>query len=416
MAAPPLDPRQLIHVARQPILDAARRVHGYELLYRAQGADQACSTSGDLAAARVVTDALLAIGLDTLTGGVPAFLNFTRQLLLEHVASLLPARSVVIELREDIVVDAEVIEACRELKAKGYTLALDDFVADSGAEALLPYVTFVKLDVLGTASSVWQPLATRLSSPSMKVVAERVETVEVMDLARDAGCTLFQGYYFCRPATRTAKALPARRLAYLSLFSAVNDPELTIVQLENLVKRDVSLTMRVLRSVNSAAFAIRQPITSVRHALVMLGLNQVRKWASIWAMAGLNSGGTPEVVSVALLRARSCEIVGTAWADADAGAELFLLGMCSMLDAILDQPLEMAVAELQLTDNVREALLGGSSPMRAILDAVIAHEQGDWDRSARLLEGLGLPGSLLPTAYADALRWMRDISSSMAAA
>lgn len=414
--AVPLDPRELVHVARQPILDADRRVHGYELLYRAQGTDQTCSASGDLAAARVVTDALLAIGLDALAGGVPAFLNFTRQLLLDRTAALLPARSVVIELREDIVVDAEVIEACRELKARGYTLALDDFVADSGAEALLPYVTFVKLDVLGTAPSVWQPLASRLASPSVRVIAERVETVEVMDLARQAGCTLFQGYYFCRPATRTARALPARRLAYLNLFSAVNDPELTIVQLENLVKRDVSLTMRVLRSVNSAAFAIRQPITSVRHALVMLGLNQVRQWASIWAMAGLNSGGTPEVVSVALLRARSCEMVGTEWSGAEAGAELFLLGMCSMLDAILDQPLETAIAELQLTDHVREALLGGSHPMRTILDAVVAHEQGDWDRAAHLLEGLGLPPSLLPAAYADALRWMRDVSAGMAAA
>lgn len=414
--AVPLDPRQLIHVARQPILDAARRVHGYELLYRARGTDQSCSDTGDAAAARVVTDALLAIGLDTLAGGAPAFLNFTRQLLLDQTAALLPARSVVIELREDIVVDDEVVEACRELKAKGYTLALDDFVGGSGAEALLPYVAFVKLDVLSTEPSVWEPLAARLASPSLRVVAERVETFEMMERAREAGCTLFQGYYFCRPATRTAKAMPARRLAYLNLFAAVNDPELTIAELENLVKRDVSLTMRVLKSVNSAAFAIRQPITSVRHALVMLGLNQVRKWASIWAMAGLNSGGTPEVVSVALLRARSCEIVGAEWSDAETGAELFLLGMCSMLDAILDQPLETAVAELQLTDRVRDALLGASNPMRAILDAVVAHEQGDWDRAAQLLEGLGLAPALLPAAYADALRWMRDISTSMAAA
>jgi EAL and modified HD-GYP domain-containing signal transduction protein len=234
--------------------------------------------------------------------------------------------------------------------------------------------------------------------------------------ARAAGCTFFQGHYVCRPATQSAKALPARRLAYLNLFSAVNKPDLTIGDLEDLVKRDVSLTMRVLRSINSAAFGFRQEITSVRHALVLLGVQQVRQWASVWAMAGLNSGGTPEAVSIALLRARSCEVVGNAWSGADAGAELFLLGMCSMLDKIVDQPMEKAIGGLQFTPGVRDALLGGSNAMRTILDAVIAHEEGDWDLAAQAIGRLGLPATLLPAAYADALRWARDISSTSAAA
>jgi c-di-GMP-related signal transduction protein len=412
----PLDPRQSVHIARQPILDANRKVCGYELLYRAPGADPAGAPSDDLVASRVLTDALQAIGLDALTGGAPAFLNFTRPLLLENAAALLAPKDVVIELRDDIVVDAEVIEACRDLKERGYTVALDDFVADSGAEALLPFATFIKLDVRDTPPIIWQPLAHRLASRSVHVVAERVETVDVVSQARDAGCTLFQGYYFCRPATQSAKALPARRLAYLNLFSAVNKPDLTIDELEDLVKRDVSLTMRVLRSINSAAFALGQQITSVRHALVLLGVQQVRKWASVWAMAGLNSGGTPEAVSVALLRARSCEVIGNKWSGPEAGAELFLLGMCSMLDAIVDQPMEKAIAGLHLTPRVREALLGGTGPMRTILDAVIAHEQGDWDQSAAIIETLGLPATLPATAYTDALRWARDISANAAAA
>jgi c-di-GMP-related signal transduction protein len=397
-------------------MDAKRRVSGYELLYRAQGTDRVCTTAGDLAAARVVTDALLAIGLDALTGGLPAFLNFTRELLLEDTAALLPPKSVVIELREDIVVDEPVIAAVQELKERGYTIALDDFSADSGAEALLQYAKYVKLDVLGTAPILWQPLAHRLASLKLHVVAERVETIDVVDQARDAGCTLFQGYYFCRPSTTSAKALPARRLAYLNLFSAVNKPDLTINELEDLVKRDVSLTMRVLRSINSAAFSLGQQITSVRHALVMLGVQQVKKWASVWAMAGLNSGGTPEVVSVALLRARSCELIGTAWKGPEAGAELFLLGMCSMLDAIVDQPMERAIAGLQLTPGVRDALLGGDNPMRSILDAVVAHEQGDWDRSGEIMQSLKLDAELAPRAYTDALKWARDISANAVAA
>jgi c-di-GMP-related signal transduction protein len=410
------DSRQSVHIARQAILDINRRVCGYELLYRAQSTDRACTEVGDLAAARVVTDALLGIGLDSLTGGLPAFINFTHQLLLDDAAALLPPEQVVIELREDLAVDDDVILACRDLRARGYTLALDDFVADSDAEQLIPFASYVKLDVLGIPPALWQPVAKRIASNTVKIVAERVETVEVVNLAKDAGCTLFQGHYFCKPATQSAKALPARRLAYLSLFSAINKPDLSLNELEDLVKRDVSLTMRVLRSINSAAYALPQQVTSVRHALQLLGMQQVKNWASIWAMAGLNSGGTPEAVSVALLRARTCEVVGTAWSGTEAGAELFLAGMCSMLPAIVDQPMEKAISGLHLTPGVRDALMGDLNQQRSILDAVIAHEEGDWDESARLMEQLHLHPSILPAAYTDALSWARNISTDSKAA
>jgi len=410
-----VDQRQSIHIARQPILNAAGAVFGYELLYRAQETDGNCESSSDLASARVLTDALLGIGLDALTGGAPAFVNFTKQLLLDNVAALLPAQSIVIELHEDIVVDDQVIEACRALKGKGYTLALDDYVAGSGADALLPYATFVKLDVLDPPLATWQSNARRLSQSGLRVIAERVETRDILIRARDAGCTLFQGYYFCKPSMQNVKTLPTRRLAYLNLFSAINQPDLTVNAVETLVKQDVSLTMRVLRSINSTAFALGQPITSVRHALVLLGVDQVRKWASIWAMAGLNSGGSPEVVSLALLRARTCELVGQEWSGPETGAELFLLGMCSMLPAILDQPMEEAIGGLQLTTAVRDALLDKPSPTRSVLDAVIAHEQGDWDRTEQILTALGLAPTVVSNSYAGALRWTREVSSAATA-
>jgi EAL and modified HD-GYP domain-containing signal transduction protein len=412
----PIDPRTSIHIARQAILDARRQVFGYELLYRAQGLDRVCTASGDIAASRVLTDALLAMGLDTLTGESAAFINFTKPLLIEGAPLLLPAKSVVIELREDIEVDAEVVDVCRGLHAQGYRLALDDFVGGSGAEALLPFASFVKLDVLDVPPATWQPLARRLASDSVQVVAERVETVEVVAQARDAGCTLFQGYYFCRPATQSAQALPAGRLAYLNLFAALNSPDLTISSLEDLVKRDVSLSVRVLRSINSAAFGLGQEITSIRHALVLLGVQQVRKWASIWAMAGIGGGHSPELVSVALLRARSCELIGKAWLGDDGGNQMFLVGMCSVLDALLDQPMEKAIADLQLTSGVRSALLGGSNAMRQILDAVMAHEQGNWDRAAAILQSLGLSEFLLESSYADALGWTRELAAESVAA
>jgi EAL and modified HD-GYP domain-containing signal transduction protein len=234
--------------------------------------------------------------------------------------------------------------------------------------------------------------------------------------AKIAGCQLFQGFFFCRPATSSVRAVPARRLAYLQLFSALNRPDLTIDTLEDLVKHDVSLSMRVLRSINSAAFGLGRDVTSLRHALVLLGVQQVRMWASVWAMAGVNTGGTPEAVSVAILRARSCEALGRARSGNDAAGEMFLLGMCSMLPAILDQPMERAIADLPLTSAVRGALNGDTGPMRSLLDAVIAYEQGDWDQASTTLQPLGLSESLLATAYSEALQWARQLTVDAIAA
>jgi c-di-GMP-related signal transduction protein len=412
-----IDPRSAVHIARQPIFDPQRRVFGYELLYRAEALDHACTTSGDLAASRVLTDAILGIGLPTLTGGnARAFVNFTRPLLVSQAALLLPADAAVIELREDIVVDAEVVEICRDLHQRGYMLALDDFVEGSSAEALLPFANIVKLDVLAPPAHAWQRAARRFAALGKQVVAERVETTDVVTRAKMSGCGLFQGFFFCRPATASVKAVPARRLAYLQFFAALNRPDLNLDMLEDLVKHDVSLTMRVLRSINSAAFGIGREVTSLRHALVLLGVHQVRMWASVWAMAGVNTGGTPEAVSVAILRARSCEALGKAWAGGDAAGDLFLLGMCSMLPAILDQPLERAIADLPLTPAVRAALNGEASPMRSLLDAVLAYEQGEWEQSAAILQTLNLTEKLLSDAYTGALQWARQLSVEAVAA
>jgi EAL and modified HD-GYP domain-containing signal transduction protein len=174
--------------------------------------------------------------------------------------------------------------------------------------------------------------------------------------------------------------------------------------------------VRVLRSVNSAAFSPGQPITSIRHALVLLGIQQVRKWASVWAMAGLNGSGTPALVSIALVRARCCELLGNAWSGCETGSELFLLGLCSVLDAMVDQPMEMAIAGLPLSAGIRHALLGRPNAARSVLDAVIAPERGEWDHAADGARTMGLPDALLRVAYADALVWATALTARPAAA
>jgi EAL and modified HD-GYP domain-containing signal transduction protein len=304
-------------------------------------------------------------------------------------------------------VDGDVLEACRSLSSSGYRLALDDVVPGSPAEALLPFASFVKVDVLSRPRAEVVELARRLTARGLPLVAEKVETQDAFEWARDAGCSLFQGYYFCRPQTRSGSGVPARS-AHLRLLSALNQPRLTMDELEELVKQDAVLSLRVLQCINSAAFAIRREVRSVREALVLLGMGPIRKWASVWCLAKLNAGGPSELATISLLRARACESLAEDIEDVDAH-EMFLVGLCSVLDAMIGRPMAEALAELPLSDAARRALLGERNPLRSILDAVVAYEGGSWDLA--LEAGIGADERTLPKAYGSALTWARELSA-----
>jgi EAL and modified HD-GYP domain-containing signal transduction protein len=409
------DTRDRVYVARQPILLPNGHVFGYELLYRAAAGDTACVASGDVAGARVLTDALLNVGLDTLTNGRAAFINLTKELLLAGAAEVLPKSAVVLELREDIVVDDEVIEACRQLQARGYTLALDDFQPGTPAEALTPFVKFVKVDVLATTSEQRLELAKRFLPRGLTLLAEKVETEADVEEAKAAGYGLFQGYFFCRPSTIAGPSIHAERLGYLRMLSTLNKPDMGVFELEEILKGDAGITYRVLRSINSAAFGIRQDIRSIRQALVLLGTGRIKQWASIWALAGVHSGGSPETMNLAVIRARCCEQIASA-AGPDAGAASFLLGLCSMLDVMMSRPMADVVRDLPLADDIRDALTGTPNAARARLDAVVAYERGNWQEAWEAAGRAGITFEAIQPAYEDALRWSRELSRAAAMA
>ena len=415
MAQPNADTRETLYVARQAILDARWQVFGYELLYRADGG--AANVSSDLAAARVMTDAVLNVGLDTLTGGRPAFLNLTRSLLVSEAWSVLSPAAVVFELHKDIPVDKEVIAMCEQLYKAGYPLALCDFTLDSDAEALLRYAKFIKVDMVAPRRDKPAAIADYLESSGIRLIAENVESGAAFEAACAAGYSLFQGHFFCQPKTCSAAPVPASRLAYVQLLSALNRPRLSLSEIEDLIKHDVSLSYRVLRCINSAAYGLRREIRSIKEALVLLGVEPIRSWASVWCVAGLNSSGTFELATTALVRARCCELLGEHFSKADEVPELFLIGLCSLLDAMLGRPLHEAIADLPLSPAARSAVLGEErNAARCVLDAVVAYENGLWDEAALASHGAGLTPALLADAYAGALRWAREFSRVVAAA
>lgn len=411
---PAVDSRDTVCVVRQPILDSSGRVFGYELVYRGEdGADNPDAGAGegdDLARARVISDAVLGLGLENLTDGLPAFLTLSRDLLVCGAGTLLPSDGTVLELPEGLPADEEVVQACRRLREQGYKLALNGLGPAADMAALQPLVQFIKVDVARLTPAERQALPGQFTAHGIRLIATHVETFELARDLQQAGYAFFQGYYFCKPDKVGTEALPGRRLAYLNLLTALNKPNVSISEVEDLVKHDLTLSYRVLRCINSASFGLRREVTSIRQALVLLGMGQIQKWASVWSMAGLNSGGTSETVSMAIIRARCCELLGNRLLGDEAGAEYFLLGLCSLLDSMLRRPMTEALAEVPVSPAIKAALLGESNTPRLVLDAVVAYERGEWDLAEDAANQALFDPAMLPKAYADALRWARELS------
>jgi c-di-GMP-related signal transduction protein len=395
-------------VARQPILDRSHNLKGYELLYRrTAGATTAAGASRDVATASVI-EAMYGIGPETLTGGQKAFVHISRQLLLDGIPSVLPADRVVLQLGTDIEADTDVLAACRQLKADGYALALDDFRTADEVAALVPLVAFLKLGFEGTSRSVLG-LPAFAPGEGPAVVATRVETAGQFQEAALGGYDLFQGFFLGKPVLKGARAVSAQQVAGLKLLRALSDPELTILQLEDLVKHDAAMCFLILRTINSATYALRTTVHSIHDALVLLGRDTVRRWASLWALAGLGRHTHSELLTMATVRARCCELLAVSTGQEDAAAEGFMVGLCSLLDAILQQPMPALVESLPFSDTVRDALLGADNPARRTLDCVVAYEAGDWDRCLALAATADADPAVLPGAYVEALRWSNEL-------
>lgn len=409
-----------VFIARQPILDRSRRVIAYELLFRPSRDAVGSETSSEQASARVVTDAVMAFGLDTLTQGRPAFINVTRSLLLGGLVGLeeiLPPSKVVLELLEDIEADAEVVEACRALRRAGYSLALDDFVLTDRTAGLVPMADYVKVDLLSTPEPLLRRDLARLSpTKPPALLAEKIETLEQFDAAFAEGYDYFQGFFFDRPATHRARSIPGHRLGYLRLLRALQDPDLDVTKLERLIEQDASLCYRILRTVNSAGFAQVHKVASIRQAVVLMGVGTVRRWVSLWLLAGLGEEAHPELITMSAVRARCCEVLAGQVRDAGVMPEGFLLGMCSLLDAILDQPMPVVVDQLPLSPTMQAALLGEDNVGRRLLDCAIAQERGQWRRSQELADRVGLPHNALAAAHQSALRWSAEFLQTTQAA
>lgn len=403
-------------VARQPIFDCQELVYGYELLFRSGVANAFQAIDGE-GASRTVLDHLITLG-KTLTDGRFAFINCPDDFLVKDYAMLLPPQKTVIEVLETVKPVPEVIAACRRLKQAGFMIALDDFIPNLDSLPFVELADIIKIDFLATTAAMREEMVREFSPKGIQLLAEKVETREDFRHATGLGYKYFQGDFFCRAEVIASKRIPASKLSYLRIMNLVSRPELDLVALEEVVSSEVSLCFKLLRYMNSALFGFRSEIRSVRHALALLGQNEVRKLVLLGSAISLADDKPPELIATALLRAKFCEQIAEHMdpgVTRSLGSLPFIVGMFSVMDAILGRPMPDILEQVALPKDAKEALLGVENPLRNIYELAFAYEMGNWGALDWYGSKLRIDETLVPILYFDSLEWSKlviNMSSS----
>lgn len=401
---------EAVFVARQPIYGPSGGVWGFELLFRHSGSASSAKVSDPAAAtSRVIADGFV-LAQPGLGRGRKALVNFPRELLLAELAFALPPSVCVIEILETVRPEAAILKALRRLKDGGYTLALDDFVGQEGYDPLLDLADIVKVDVKELPEEALKRLTDRLRRPGRRLLAEKVETARQHELTKSLGYTLFQGFYLSRPEIIAGRKPTSSELSKLHIIKELSGDDYDMDRLTALVSTDVPLSYRLLRYVNSPYFGARGRVDSIERAVSLLGRRPFALWLRAVFLAELNPAPhAEEAAFLSVLRARFLELLAQETASAPFPAEgMFLLGLFSLLDRLLRQPMADILAALPMDETLAAALLGRFPPAKPWLALVEACEEADWDQASAALGRMAMPAGQAARLHAQALAWTRD--------
>lgn len=343
------------------------------------------------------------------TGGRKLFFNITRKLLLEEFYVVLPPRYAVVELLETIEPDDEVIAACRELKRSGYALALDDFVFEPRFRPLLEIADIVKVDFMVSDRAQRRAVIGEFTRPNLAFLAEKIETHEEFEEAIALGYAYFQGYFFARPKILEGRDIPGAKQKYLLFMQSVHVPQIDFDRVEKIVKSDASISVKLLRYLNSAGIGLRERVSSIKQALLLLGERPLRKWASLVAMTGLGRDKPLELVRLSLVRGEFCESLCGDLRMGGRELDLFMMGMLSAVEALLDCPVNVVLEQLPLASDVKATLSGDSTDLAKITMMAMACERGDWGTVSLLAKVLGVEENRVAELYARSIRWTDEV-------
>lgn len=391
-----------IYLVRHPIFNRMEEVVGYEVHFRDGLGGTVGSISPDQAASKVA-DALYLLGINEVSGGKKAFVPLTRNLLLQEAATVLPADQAAVELLEEMEADAEALTACRNLKQAGIPLVLGAYALQPQHASLLSLADIIKVD-----GAPEKGVRGRLTGAT-QILAAKLESRAAFEEAMTAGAHLFQGGFFSKPVLVTGKEIPGFKLNYLRILEEIQRPELDFDKLEKILKLEMSLSYKLLRYMNSAFFGWQMEIQSIKHALVMLGETGFRRWASFIAMAGLAKDKPPELVFQSTLRGRFLELLAPTFRMAHRSEDLFLMGMLSLIDGLVNRPMAEVLQEMPIAQDIKNALLGeGEGRLNDLHRLSLSYLEANWGAFEALAQKLEIDALAIPECYTAALAWATE--------
>ncbi|MDR1247458.1 MAG: HDOD domain-containing protein [Clostridiales Family XIII bacterium] len=400
-------------VARQPIFDKQNEVYAYELLYRKDRIKNAYdeTVDADQASMRTIINSFMEIGLDQLTNGRKAFVNFTEKLLLDNIPAMLPPNLLVVEILENIKPTPEVLEACANLKQSGFKIALDDFIICDENLVFLDYADIIKVDFIATPLEdivnfiKYLRGKKRRHSHTPRLLAEKIENNEMYDIAVRMGFQYFQGYFFSKPVIVEGRGINPMAINRMRIMQIIMRPDFDFQELSDVIKQDVALSFRLLKLVNSAYFAFSTSVSNIQQALVILGSIEIKKWVALMCLMEVNPDKTVEITRMALVRARFLELLAPKVGKIAESEDLYLMGMFSLMDVMMECPMDQVLAQMNLDDAVTRPLVEKSGESYDLLRIIEEYERGEFDSAVECAKPFGLSEVDLMRSYVEALQW-----------
>lgn len=401
-----------IFVARQPIFTAQMNIWGYELLFRHGETQAAVFTDGDQATTQVIADGF-ALGTRGINGKIKALINFPRNVLVGAAPYVLPADRSVVEILETVLPEDEVMEACRELKNQGYTLALDDFVGEPGFEPLCEIADIVKVDILGKSPVEVLAIVKGLRGYKARLLAEKVENLDMFNVCKKLGFELFQGYFFSKPEIVPGRKLSASQTTKIKLLKELNESEAELSRLVEIIQTDLSISYRLLKYINSARFSLRGKIESIQRAVNMLGRQNLRQWLQVVILSDINSTDKgQELLRISVLRGRFLQLLAAVHPAPFHPDSMFVLGFFSVLDAILDQHMDQVLDEISLDPDIKGALIDPHGPNSAWLELLKELDRGRWTDLEQKATQMSITMNLIDSVAIEAAMWTDEVMGS----
>ena len=400
-----------VYVARQPIFNAEKELFGYELLFREGMSNYFPDIDGSTATSHVLYNSFFTIGIDKIIGDNTAFINFTEDLLLKKLPLMFPPEKVVVEVLENVEPKDEVVAACKEIADQGYHLALDDFFYNKELESLIALANIIKFDFQATSFEKVSQYIEKLSKYNVILLAEKVENYDEFKIARAMGFKLFQGYFFSKPEILKGRDISSVQMSLLQVMAEVNKDNFEFSKVERIISRDVGISYKLLRYMNSAYYRRVCEISSIKQAIVLLGERGMRGFVSLIAMSKLAADKPDELVRSSVIRAKFCELMAQFKSNGLDPSELFTIGLFSLIDAILDDTMENLLGKLPLTDGIKKALTEKEGKLYQYLELAIAYQMAEWEKVSNIANMIRMDESKLPEYFAEAVAWADGLTS-----